>query len=227
MMGSPEEFYEYQLKGKTEAQILTKIRSLKREIKRLIRILEHPDYVCEICPSEDVQLICCREYLSVAKRTLEKVGGTYIPAKAELKAAEFEKNIPYISRIDFSVGGFTMGYEKRVVEISNGQLQFYAEKFPMGDGLEEMDVDISTGNFFDCIRDLHLNEWRRHYDLFRYGMAVMDGVQWELKVRFSNGHKAITYHGDNAYPHNFIKLLELLDLELDEGFQECPEGNEN
>ena len=177
MMSSPEEFYEYQLKGKTEAQILTKIRSLKREIKRLIRILEHPDYVCEICPSEDVQLICSREYLSVAKRTLEKVGGTYIPAKAELKAAEFEKNIPYISRIDFSVGGFTMGYEKRVVEISNGQLLFYAEKFPMGDGLEEMNVDISPECFFNRIRDLHLAEWRRHYDLFRYGMAVMDGVQ--------------------------------------------------
>ena len=214
MMSSPEEFYEYQLKGKTEAQILTKIRSLKREIKRLIRILEHPDYVCEVCPSEDVQLICSREYLSVAKRTLEEVGSTYIPTKADLKAAEFEKNIPFISRIDFSVGGFAMGYEKRVVEISNGQLQFYAEKFPMGDGQEEMNVDISPESFFDHIRDLHLSEWRRHYDLFRYGMAVMDGVQWELVIYFSNGANPIRYHGDNAYPHNYKRLLELLCVNL-------------
>ena len=220
MMGSPEEFYEYQLKGKTEGQVLTKIRSLKREIKRLIRILEHPDYVCEICPSEEVQLMCNREYLSVAKRALAEAGGTYKPTRSELKAMAFEENIPYISRVVLSVGGFTMGYDKRVVEISDDQVHLFAEKFPISDGSEEIAHDLTKTEFLDFIRDLHIGEWRRAYDLYRYGMAVMDGVQWELTLNFSNGHKAVTYHGDNAYPYNFREVLGWFDISLDE--EECP-----
>ena len=216
MMSSPEEFYEYQLKGKTEAQILTKIRSLKREIKRLIRILEHPDYVCEICPSEVVQLMCNREYLSVAKHALAEAGGMYKPTRSELKAMAFEENVPYISRVVLSVGGFTMGYVKRVVEISDDQVHLFAEKFPISDGPEEITHDLTKTEFLDFIRGLHIGEWRRNYDLYRYGMAVMDGVQWEVMLSFSNGHKAVAYRGDNAYPYNFREVLGWFDISLDE-----------
>lgn len=218
MMSSPEEFYEYRLKEKSAAEIMTVIRCLKREINSLIETLEHPDYVCEICPSEEVQLMCNREYLSVAKRALIEAGGMYKPTKSELKAMVFEENIPYISRVVLSVGGFTMGYDKRVVEIIDDQVHIFAEKFPISDGPEEIAYDLTKTEFLDFIRDLHIGEWRRSYDLYRYGMAVMDGVQWELTLNFTNGHKAVTYHGDNAYPHNFKKLLELLDLGLVEGF---------
>ena len=45
MMFSPDEYYECFLKGKSAEQIMSRIRSLKREINRLIRALEDPEYV--------------------------------------------------------------------------------------------------------------------------------------------------------------------------------------
>ena len=160
--------------------------------------------------------MCNREYLSVAKRALIEAGGMYKPTKSELKAMVFEENIPYISRVVLSVGGFTMGYDKRVAEIVDGQVHLFAEKFPISDGPEEIEHDLTKQEFEDFLHSLHLGEWRRSYDLYRYGMAVMDGVQWELTLYFSNGHKVVTYHGDNAYPYNFREVLDWFDISLDE-----------
>ena len=47
-------------------------------------------------------------------------------------------------------------------------------------------------------------------------VELMDGVQWELTIRFSNDNKTQTYHGDNAYPHNFNELLALLVVSLED-----------
>lgn len=77
MMSSPNEYYKSHLKGKSAAQIMTKIRSLKREINRLIHVLEDPNYMPERCPTEDVQLSCARKYLEKAKQALVEAGGTY------------------------------------------------------------------------------------------------------------------------------------------------------
>ena len=117
MMTSPEEYYEYHLKGKSAEQIMTQIRGLKREINRLIRILEHPDYEQTIDPGEDVQLYCTWEYLERAKSALEEAGGTYVPTKAEQKELVFLENMPYICSIIFSIGGFFSGYETRIFTI--------------------------------------------------------------------------------------------------------------
>ena len=48
MMIGPEAYYEENLKGKTAEQIMTAIRSLKRDINRLKRVIEHPEYQCAI-----------------------------------------------------------------------------------------------------------------------------------------------------------------------------------
>ena len=70
MMLSPEEYYEYFLKGKNVQQIKAQIRQLNREIRRLKKIIGAPGYAPAICPSEDVQLICYQEYLSLARQVL-------------------------------------------------------------------------------------------------------------------------------------------------------------
>lgn len=71
MMISPEEYRDCFLTGKSAEQIETEIRKLQREIRKLERIVGRPGYQPAICPSEDVQLICNREYLAQARLTLE------------------------------------------------------------------------------------------------------------------------------------------------------------
>ena len=48
MMISPEGYYEFYLKGKTQEQIKSTIRGLKNEIGYLKNVMEHPDYGKEI-----------------------------------------------------------------------------------------------------------------------------------------------------------------------------------
>ena len=117
MLTSPDVYAQIHLEGKTADQIMSKIRGLKREINRLIRVLEDPNYMPMICPSEDVQLSCTRAYLEEAKRALLEAGGTYTPTKAEEKEIAFQNNIPYISKITFSIGGYFGGYEVRTFTI--------------------------------------------------------------------------------------------------------------
>ena len=61
--------------------------------------------------------------------------------------------------------------------------------------------------------DLNLGEWQRNYDLKKYGVYVLDGTQWELSIEYKNGRKPFKSSGDNAYPYNFNRLLELLGLD--------------
>ena len=90
-------------------EILKAIRSLKREITRLKNIAEHPEYVCEMHPSESVRISCSQDYLERAKLALKESGVEYQPTKSELKAIEFDANIPNISKIIFSIDGFLRG----------------------------------------------------------------------------------------------------------------------
>ena len=54
MMISPEWYYEENLKGKTAKEIMTAIRGLKKQIGHLKNVMEHPEYINTICPSEAV-----------------------------------------------------------------------------------------------------------------------------------------------------------------------------
>lgn len=82
MMVSPEWYYEEKLKGKTVEQIKKEIRSLKRKICHLKKVVANPkEYMGEwgICPSPQVQLEMHGLYLQKAMEALidaeEYLGG--------------------------------------------------------------------------------------------------------------------------------------------------------
>ena len=98
MMTCPETFYEMRLKGKTPEQIMTVIRSLKREITRLKNTMEHPNYRVKqlvINQTEDAQLYINRNCLERAKQALVEAGGIYTPSAAERKTMNFNNSTPY------------------------------------------------------------------------------------------------------------------------------------
>ena len=77
MMISPEVYYEESLKGKSEAEILQEISSLKEEISRLKQVLKNDAFSPEALmkPSPMTRIKCSREYLKMAKMALEEVRG--------------------------------------------------------------------------------------------------------------------------------------------------------
>ena len=74
MMLSPEAYCELFLEGKTPEEILAEIKKLQREVRRLRRIINDPNYKNRtemICPDEEVQLQMNKEYVAAAKHILE------------------------------------------------------------------------------------------------------------------------------------------------------------
>ena len=216
MMISPETYYDEYLKGKTAEQIMSRIRSLKREINYLKNTMEHPEYQCMMHPSEEVRIWCNRLYLDRAKQAFVEAGGTYVPSKAELKAEEFNANIPFISKVEFCIGGVFVGFETRTYIIDGDSIHVDVEHSLIlkpstleDDEVEEMDKE----SFLDRLADLHIGEWRKNYDPSRFGYAVSDGTQWHLYIYFSNGYRTAKIHGSNDYPYNFNRLAELFGLD--------------
>lgn len=213
MMISPEGYYEEHLKGKTAAQIMTAIRSLKKEIGYLKNTMEHPDYGEQpmMDPNESVQLWCTCLYLERVKEALKEAGGTYISSQAELKAVDFEENIPAINKLIFSIIGHFGKYETRTYTFDDENLHLDVE----ASHIIEKDYSYGKEAFLDGLRELHIGEWHRKYDLHRFGCEVSDGTQWKLEIYFSNDHRPIKIYGENAYPYNFDQFQKLLGIESD------------
>ena len=212
MMISPETYYEEYLKGKKPEEILKAIRSLKREITRLKNIAEHPEYVCEMHPSESVRISCSQDYLERAKLALKESGVEYQPTKSELKAIEFDANIPNISKIIFSIGGFLCGEELVEVTITDdtAELKYGRSYIPTNPDDFDKTETIDKATFLEEFKRLHIGEWRKNYNTKRFGYTVLDGIQWELEIHYSNNTKPVKIYGDNAYPYNFARLKDLL-----------------
>ena len=71
MMVSPEWYYEENLKGKTVDELKSRIRSLKRKIRKLQKEIDNPNSDgCMIQPSPVVELELHRLYLQKAVEAL-------------------------------------------------------------------------------------------------------------------------------------------------------------
>ena len=134
---------------------------------------------------------------------------------SDITVEEFENNIPYVSKLVFSIGGYFCGNETYTVRLEEHlRLWVSHSDIPVPSNLDiEQDYPMTKEEFLDGLKDLHIGEWRRNYNLKRFGYVVMDGTQWELEIEFNNGKKPVRIYGDNAYPYNFNKFQELLGIE--------------
>lgn len=213
MMISPEGYYTEYLEGKTAEEIASEIRGLKREISRLKKVVEHPFYERTMLPDERTKIWCYRLYLERAVQAYKDAGGDYKLTKAEQKAAAFDEAIPAITKIELVIGGFFNGMATHTVRLDdnlNCQVTHSTLITPADCVIPE---DCMTKEeFLNELRELHIGEWRHKYSALDYGVAVMDGIQWELTIEYGNGRKAAKYSGDNAYPFSFDRFEELFGI---------------
>ena len=212
MMISPETYYEMNLKGKSQEEIMKKIRSLKIQIGQLKRSIENTDdMVLEVFPSRLTRLKCDRDYLERAIRAYEEAGGEYVRSKAEQKDHDFNEALDSMSKLVFTIGGFFCGHETRTFTVSDGQVLVDVEKTMIS--MDKVEYGhYRKEDFISGIKALHIGEWKRTYN----ALLVMDGTQWELDIYYNNGRRPTKISGSNAYPYNFDDLKEFLEVEMED-----------
>ena len=212
MMISPETYYEMNLKGKSQEEIMKKIRSLKIKIGQLKRSIENTDdMVLEVFPSKQTRLKCDWDYLERAIQAYEEAGGEYVRSKAEQKDHDFNEALDSMSKLVFTIGGFFCGHETRTFTVVGDKVFVDVEKTMISMDKEEHDP-YRKEDFISGIKALHIGEWKRTYN----DPLVMDGTQWELDIYYNNGRKAVKISGSNAYPYNFDDLKEYLEVEMED-----------
>lgn len=214
MMISPEYYYEEYLKGKNEKQILSAIRGLKNRIGHLKNVIENPNYGTEpiIHPSEDVQISCNRLYLQRAIKVLDDMGCPYKYSKAELKSIELQNDLEHISKISFEIGGYFQGFTEYVIEITDDSATMSSINC-LSPERNEVEKKIDKNELLYQLSELYIGEWRKDYNPERFGIAVLDGIQWQLKLEFNNDRKPCEFSGSNSYPYNFNKLLDIFKID--------------
>ena len=208
MMISPETYYEFEVKGKATEEIKKEIQELKKQISDLKYRMEDPEYKPEmICPSDDAVIYWTREYLTMAKKALIEAGGIYEETDEDRRAAAFLENLPFLVKLEFYYGGYGPVYPK-IINCDSEELRWNDGQTPFMQPFSR--VPRSRSELLERICELHLEEWQSEYWPDKYGICVLDGVQWVLKLEYDNGHEPWIIFGSNAYPYNFRELLDLL-----------------
>lgn len=209
MMISPGSFYD-EIKDKSAEEIKTEIRRLKRSITRLKDEIENPASEPDmVCPSRETVIYWSREYLEMAKKALVDAGGEYKETNEEKRARAFLERLPSLRRMELEIGGFFGGWEKYVIEIDRDTLT--RDTVMVLRDLDDPEVETREA-LLEYLRDMHLEEWRKDYSPERYGIYILDGTQWSLKLIYDDG-KTREYEGDNVYPWNFGELCRLFGFE--------------
>lgn len=216
MMISPEYYYEEYLKGKNENQILSTIRGLKNRIGHLKNAMENPNYGIDpiIQTSEDVQISCNRLYLQRAIKVLDDMGCTYKYSKTEMKSIEWQNDLDHISKIIFEIGGYFQGSTEYTIEMADDSATMSSINRLLPER-NEAKKKIDKNELLYQLLELYIGEWRKDYNPERFGIAVLDGTQWQLKFEFNNGRKPCKFSGSNSYPYNFNKLLDIFEIDGD------------
>ena len=220
MMISPEGYYEFHIKGKSIRHIKKEINELRKRIKELKNKLENPNLIneCLIRPSPSTQLWCCRLYLEKAIEELIKRGNNYKPSEDEKRIIEFNKNIPYITKIEYNTEGYSIdSLAHFALKIKEDKIEITKSggirKLPnQKEGFLKMNKEIDKEHLFEQLKEMYIGEWINEYTIARFDPCaiVEDGTNWELIFHYSNGCKPRVIRGHEDYPYNFSEFLELI-----------------
>jgi len=112
-----------------------------------------------------------------------------------------------VTGISFEIGGFFQGWTKvDIVQEGNGATVFVSITSP--EQMVDEQKTITNRKWGNIINELYCNmylhEWKNDYT----DPDVLDGEQWSLEIRFTNGRKK-QYTGSNAYPPYWKELCKI------------------
>lgn len=109
-----------------------------------------------------------------------------IPSQSEMRVEDFDNNILFIQRVTFSIGAFFCDRMTYIVTMTDNTYLDAKSLIPSEISPPEAlpDYPCTREEFLDRLSELHLGEWRNHYNPERFGYAVLDGTQWKLVIEF-------------------------------------------
>lgn len=127
--------------------------------------------------------------------------------KPEKTGSNFIEHLPYIETVIFSAGGYFGGFKRMAVHFSGNQTVFDAETMNSPSAMGPAHYEgMTKSRFLAKLRLLHIEDWDKEY----MALDVLDGEQWDLEIRFSDGHRPLVISGSNAYPPHFRSLRRLM-----------------
>lgn len=207
MMMSSESFYEENLKGRSTEEISAQIDGLRREIAELKAALRSPDHYSEpqIMPSKDVQLAMALDYFDIAKTAFIAAGGKFSPTDDEKKAIKFDSKLDSLTEINLTIESFFEGAKTFTATVSGNRVVVTRKPFLQPDNEQKQSYEYEKSAFIASLRALHIGDWDCEYSC----PTVLDGEQWRLSLKFSDGAEA-EFRGQNAYPFSYNALCSLM-----------------
>lgn len=190
--------------------ITDELRAARRELRRLKDVMEHPGYKGG---RELSGIRNARRRMESARRKLIEVGGSYTPSAVERRDEEFNRSLPYISKIELYLCSYLGGSLKKTVRFNDGEATVETDGLLLFENNTCPVEAVDKKRFLKSLKALHIGEWRRKYDLSRFGILVCDGVYWSIGFYYSNGIRAKKFSGSNRFPYNFSRLLEIFGVE--------------
>ena len=117
-------------------------------------------------------------------------------------------HISSINKISFNIGGYFDGYETRTVLLDGEDLHMTVTH-SLHPEVREIALSMTKDAFLNHLCKLHIEGWKSKY----INSDILDGIQWDLEIYFSDGYKPVTIVGSNAYPTNFAELERLFGVE--------------
>lgn len=146
---------------------------------------------------------------------MEAARDGYKLSASDRKAQKIQDAMQYLKQVTFSIGGFTNETHTCLLLFKDGvchkreSTQFLGYIGTVGEPVVQWPADEVIAE----LKSLHLGRWKLHYSAMDYGIEVMDGTQWKLAFKFADDTRPLVITGDNAYPHNFCRMLEILEME--------------
>ena len=113
-------------------------------------------------------------------------------------------SIKLLEKLEFEIGGFSQGYES--ILLKDNEIFYKEHQFI--DLLEPTKTvtDNEIREFLKTCDEIKLWSWKKEY----FDQGVMDGTQWELKIKKAGKLRGRNISGSNSYPQpidNFNKFI--------------------
>lgn len=107
------------------------------------------------------------------------------------------EKITSIEYFYFQIGGYFDGY--RQIKIQDNYFKLKETQYEIPVNILDDDNHLcqnSINQLIDVLNEISLTSWAEGYN----NNEVMDGIQWEIEIKFNNHKKSLKSYVSNAYP---------------------------
>ena len=109
-----------------------------------------------------------------------------------------------LEKLEFEIGGFHQGHER--IMLKENQIFYINDRFISNLEPTKIITDNEVDEFLKTCDEIKLWSWKKEY----FDQGVMDGTQWELKIKKAGKLRGRNISGSNSYPQpidNFNKFI--------------------